>query len=374
MDLTITAKIQIYPDNKQIEVLNNTMIQVNKALNYISDYVFTNNCLNQNTINKDTYYYLRDTYNLKSQMAQSVMKTVIAKYKTCKSLNHEFALINFKNLEYDLVYNRDYSIVAGIFSINSLEGRLKIPFETNGMNKYFDGSYKFGTAKLVCKFNKYFLHIPTTKSFEQTTINQIDKVVGIDLGINFLATTYDSFDKTTFYPGRPIKSIRGKYKILRKQLQEVNTKSSKRKIKTVGQRENRYISDINHSITKALIDKYGENTLFVIEDLTNIRNATEKVRIKDRYTFVSWSFYQFRQYLEYKAQTNKCMVIAVNPKYTSQQCPKCGHIEKSNRNKSKHIFCCKNCSYKSNDDRIGAMNLYRKGIDYIESICKEVIE
>lgn len=374
MDLTITAKIQIYPDNKQIEVLNNTMIQVNKALNYISDYVFNNNCLNQNTINKDTYYYLRDTYNLKSQMAQSVMKTVIAKYKTCKSLKHNFALINFKNLEYDLVYNRDYSIVAGIFSINSLEGRLKIPFETNGMDKYFDGSYKFGTAKLVCKFTKYFLHIPTTKSFKQTTIDKIDKVVGIDLGINFLATTYDSFDKTTFYPGRPIKSIRGKYKILRRQLQEVKTKSSKRKVKTIGQRENRYISDINHSITKALIDKYGENTLFVIEDLVGIRNATERVRIKDRYTFVSWSFYQFRQYLEYKAQTNKCMVIAVNPKYTSQQCPKCGHIEKSNRNKSKHIFCCKNCSYKSNDDRIGAMNLYRKGIDYIESICKEAIE
>jgi len=374
MDLTITAKIKIYPDSKQIEILNNTMVQINKALNYISDYVFCNKCLNQKIINKDTYYYLRDTYNLKSQMAQSVMKTVIAKYKTCKSNNHDFTLINFKNLEYDLVYNRDYSIKDKIFSLNSLEGRLKIPFETNGMDKYFDGSYKFGTAKLVYKFNKYFLHIPVTKYFEQTTINKIDKIVGIDLGINFLATTYDSYDKTNFYSGRPIKSIRGKYKILRKQLQEVNTKSSKRKIKIIGQRENRYISDINHTITKALIDKYGENTLFVIEDLTNVRNATEKVRIKDRYTYVSWSFYQFRQYLEYKAQTNKCIVIAVNPKYTSQQCPKCGYIEKLNRNKSKHIFCCKNCSYKSNDDRIGAMNLYRKGIECIESICKEAIE
>lgn len=374
MDLTITAKIKIHPNNEQIEILNNTMIQVNKAMNYISNYVFNNKCFNQSKINKDTYYYLRENYNLKSQMTQSAMKTVIAKYKTCKSNNHDFTLINFKNLEYDLVYNRDYSIIAGIFSINSLEGRLKIPFEINGMNKYFDGSYKFGTAKFVYKFNKYFLYIPMTKFFEQTTINKIDKVVGIDLGINFLATTYDSFDKTSFHPGRPIKSIRGKYKILRKQLQEINTKSSKRKIKIIGQRENRYISDINHSITKALIDKYGENTLFVVEDLTGVRNATEKVRIKDRYTFVSWSFYQFRQYLEYKAQTNKCMVIAVNPKYTSQQCPKCGHIEKSNRNKSKHIFCCKNCSYKSNDDRIGAMNLYRKGIDYIESICKETIE
>ena len=78
--------------------------------------------------------------------------------------------------------------------------------------------------------------------------------------------------------------------------------------------------------------------------------------------------------LEYKAQINNSIVIFVDPRYTSQQCPKCGHIEKNNRDKKKHIFCCKNCSYKSNDDRIGAMNLCRKGIEYIESSYKEILE
>ena len=55
----------------------------------------------------------------------------------------------------------------------------------------------------------------------------------------------------------------------------------------------------------------------------------------------------------------------VNPAYTSQTCPKCGHTEKANRNKRLHIFCCKNCSYQSNDDRIGAMNLHRMGIELL---------
>ena len=82
---------------------------------------------------------------------------------------------------------------------------------------------------------------------------------------------------------------------------------------------------------------------------------------------VSWAFYQFRQYIEYKAQSP--IVIAVSPKWTSQMCPKCGHIEKANRNKKHHIFCCKNCSYTSNDDRIGAMNLQET---YIENQSKEV--
>ncbi len=55
----------------------------------------------------------------------------------------------------------------------------------------------------------------------------------------------------------------------------------------------------------------------------------------------------------------------VNPAYTSQTCPKCGHTEKANRNKKIHLFCCRNCGYKSNDDRIGAMNLYRMGINLL---------
>lgn len=349
-----------------------TMFQVRKALNYVSKYIFDTNCLKQSQVNKDTYYYLREIYGLKSQMAQSCMKTVIAKYKTNKSNGHDFSLIDFKKLEYDLVYNRDYSLNKEVFSINSLEGRLKIPYETKGMEKYFDGTYEFGTTKLVYKHNKYFLHIPMTKDYAQINLSEINNIVGIDLGVNFIATTYDSFGKTTFYNGKYIKYKRGHYKILRKHLQELGTKSANRKIKSMGSRENRWMNDINHSITKALVDKYGENTLFVLEDLTNVRKSTEKVNINNRYTCVSWSFYQFRQLLEYKAQINKSLVIVVDPKYTSQMCPKCGHIEKSNRDKKNHLFKCKSCSYISNDDRIGAMNLWRKGIEHIESNSKEV--
>ena len=374
IELTITAKIQIYPTCEQQAILLDTMKQIRKALNEVSRYIYNNNCLNQKKINEDTYYYLREVYGLKSQMAQSCMKTAIAKYKTNKSNGHDFVLVNFKNLEYDLVWNRDYSMTKDVFSINSLQGRLKIPFERKGMEHYFDNSYKFGTAKLVYKYNKYFLHIPMTKEFEQTSISKIDKIVGIDLGLNFLATCYDSYGKTLFFSGRKIKHIRSHYKHLRKELQEVGTKSAKRKIKAIGSRENRYCMDINHSITKALVEHYGQNTLFVLEDLSNVRSATEKVFVKDRYVSVSWAFYQFRQLLEYKASMNQSLVITVSPQYTSQTCPKCGHIDKANRNKKLHLFCCKNCGYQSNDDRIGAMNLFRKGLNYIEEHSKEVTE
>jgi hypothetical protein len=88
-----------------------------------------------------------DPYGLKSQMAQSVIKTVIAKYKSAKSNNHEFNKVVFKKPEYDLVWNRDYSLVKGLFSVNTLQGRMKVPFRQDHMEQYFDDSWEFGTAK-----------------------------------------------------------------------------------------------------------------------------------------------------------------------------------------------------------------------------------
>ena len=125
------------------------------------------------------------------------------------------------------------------------------------------------------------------------------------------------------------------------------------------------MQDINHQVSKALVENNPEHTLFVLEDLTGIRSVAEKIKLKNRYVSVSWAFYDLEQKLIYKAIRHHDKVIKVNPAYTSQTCPKCGHTEKANRNKKIHLFCCKNCGYKSNDDRIGAMNLYRMGIDYL---------
>lgn len=362
---TITAKIQIYVSDKQAESLKITTNAYRKACNWLSKHIFETKNLNQVKLNDLHYSDLRNQFGLKSQMAQSVMKTVIARYKSAKSNGHEWSLIEFNLPEYDLVWNRDYSLTQNQFSVNTLDGRLKLNYERKAMKRYFNGTWKFGTAKLVHKYKKWFLHIPMTKEYQVLNFANINNIVGVDLGINFLATTYDSQGKTAFYNGNVVKHKRGIFKATRKQLQMRQTPSARKKLKQIGSRENRYVADVNHQITKALIDKYPRGTMFVLENLTGVRSATEKVRVKNRYVSVSWAFYQFRQMLEYKAELNGQKVIVVDPKYTSQTCPKCGHIEKANRNKKLHTFQCKNCQYQSNDDRIGAMNLHRKGIEHI---------
>lgn len=97
---------------------------------------------------------------------------------------------------------------------------------------------------------------------------------------------------------------------------------------------------------------------------------TEQSHIAHRYEMVSWSFYQLEQFLSYKAEEIGSKVLMVDAHYTSQRCPKCGTIDKSNRNHKLHLYTCKNCSYSSNDDRVGAMNIQLLGTRYISGEMK----
>lgn len=289
--LTVTAKIQVSVTDSHKALLNETMSVYREACNYVSDYIFQTHDLKQFSINKALYSVLRERFGLKSQMTQSVFKTVIAKYKTILENQNKWIKPSFKKPQYDLVWNRDYSLTQNRFSVNTLNGRIKLPYFDNGMEKYFDRTiYKFGTAKLVKKHGKYFLHIPVTCNIEESKISDICNVVGIDRGINFVVATYDSKHKSGFVSGKSIKQKRAKYSKLRKELQMRRTSSARRRLKAIGQRENRWMQDVNHQVSKALVVNNPKNTLFVLEDLTGIRNATERVRTKDRYVSVSWSF------------------------------------------------------------------------------------
>ena len=365
--VTVTAKIQISVDTDNKALLDKTMVAYSDACNFVSEYIFNTKNLKQFSLNQVLYSTLREQFGLRSQMAQSVFKTVIAKYKTILETQKQWIKPSFDKPQYDLVWNRDYSLTQNCFSVNTLDGRIKLPYFAKGMLKYFDHTtYKFGTAKLVNKRGKYFLHIPVTYDVEESSLSDICNVVGIDRGINFVVATYDSKHKSGFVSGRAIKQKRAHYSKLRKELQKRQTPSARRRLKAIGQRENRWMQDVNHCISKALVESNPKHTLFVLEDLTGIRSVTERVKTKDRYVSVSWSFYDLEQKLIYKAKQNQSTVIKVDPRYTSQCCPVCGHIEKSNRNKKIHLFTCKNCGYKSNDDRIGAMNLYHMGISYLK--------
>ena len=363
MKQTLTAKLKIVPAETDAALLVSTMHAYSAACNFVSGYVYETHDLVQASLNRTLYRELREKFGLRSQMAQSVFKTVIARYRTILSNQHKWIQPVFRKPELDLVWNRDYSLnrERTLFSVNTLEGRIKVPFCAKGVD--IDG--EFGTAKLVYKHGRFFLHVPVTKEVDVLPLSEVSNVVGIDRGIRFLAASYDSSGKSSFCSGAAVKEKRAHYKAIRKELQQVGTPSSRRRLKAIGQRENRWMRDVNHCISKALVETNPEGTMFVLEDLSDVCKAAVRVRKSKRYVSVSWAYYDLEQKLRYKALKRRQLVISVDPAYTSQTCPKCGHIAKSNRDKKRHLFCCVNCGYSSNDDRIGAMNLHRMGIEYL---------
>lgn len=365
--IVLTAKIQLKPTQTDVEMFSATASAYRDACNFVSNYIFETCDLSQASLNKTLYSQLRSKFGLKAQMAQSVLKTVISKYKGLNSSRNRRSKPIFKVLQYDLVWNRDYSLVKSVFSINTIQQRIKVGYVSQGVEKYFDKSkYKFGTAKLFSIKGKWFLYIPVIYTVRDSKLFDICNVVGIDLGINFLTVTYNSFGKTNFISGRYVKQKRRHYSRLRKQLQSKNTKSARRKLKAIGRREHRWMRDVNHCVSKSIVQNNPEHSLFVLENLTGIRKTTEKVQKRNRYVMASWAFYDLAEKISYKAKRHQSSAIKVDRSYTSQTCPKCGSTDKSNRNKRKHIYRCKNCGYTSNDDRIAAMNLYRIGINYLE--------
>ena len=385
----VTLKFRLYPTNEQAQAFDDTMEQFRRAANYTSQVFFDNHFgMSQMDLHNAVYQYLRSTFNLKSQMAVSVYRMILARYRAVKTqitqkpyhfkdantgvwytqsrdLDWLKNPIQFKRPQLDVVANRDWSFKGNQLSINSLAGRQIMNYSVTGFEHYSNLDGQFGTAKLVKSGKHYFLHVAYTFAAPEFSIEQLHHVVGIDRGLRFVATSFDERGKTNFYNGRQLQKMRRKFKHLRQQLQKRGTKSAKRRLKAIDQRENRWMTDVNHQLSKTLVDQYGAGTLFVLEDLTNVRFATEKSAKASRYEMVSWSFYQLEQFLAYKAEQVGGTVIKVDAHYTSQRCPKCGIIRKENRNHQSHEYHCQACDYRSNDDRIGAMNIQLLGTRWI---------
>jgi putative transposase len=67
----------------------------------------------------------------------------------------------------------------------------------------------------------------------------------------------------------------------------------------------------------------------------------------------------FRHALNHVAEREGVAVREVKPSYTSQTCPRCGHIGKENW-KGYSYFKCVKCGYEANRDRVASLNIAKR--------------
>lgn len=274
MEQVLTLKVRLYPTSEQAKLFKAVLVEYQRLCNIVSQWYFDENFLpSRPQFQKEMYYRLRANSKLNSQMVQSVFRTILARYEavstqlkrhpfrydTGKKDKHGKAIwksihkdltwlqkpIKFKRPQADYVRNRSYSLVnaASLISINTLSKRLKVKYDLRVRDFLLTHTLK--DAKLVQACGKWFLHIAyllKSKDWQQSTNC---KIVGIDRGLRQIMTCYGNHGKTTFFNGKRVAYLRKKYHYLRKQLQKVNTKSAKRKLKKLGHKENRWMNVCN---------------------------------------------------------------------------------------------------------------------------------
>jgi IS605 OrfB family transposase len=171
-----------------------------------------------------------------------------------------------------------------------------------------------GQCDLIRK-NKLFYLMVSVESPEEPAIKPVD-IIGVDMGIVNIAV--DSTGR--YHSGDQINEVREHNADLRSRIQSAGTGSAKRHLKKLSGRESRFMRNTNHIISKEIVQTAkGTSSAIAMENLSGIRMRTT-ARKGNRYIHSSWSFYQLRTFIEYKAREAGIPIIAVDPSNTSREC------------------------------------------------------
>ena len=394
MQQIITAKLKLITEPEQFAALRQTQLAYRDALNAVSRYAFEHGKTSTVTrLHKGMYTELRVHYHLPSQLACSVERQVSATYKGLwtklkKNVEHRRAKITkkrFKGLDQppryssptvQYTFERDYTFQCHQqVSIGTLNGRISLPYQ--GYDQHIAlirAGASIGDAKLWYDRQKktFYLLVSLTIDIAEPTCEQFTEVVGVDVGIRYLAVTSTSTGKAGYHPGKRVRHKANHYARLRKRLQHKGTRGAKRRLRRIEQRERRLKLQANHQISKQIMKEHP-HTLIGLEQLTDIRERKKRKRKKNgkgyepvspkarkaNRVYSQWSFAELQALISYKAALAGSLAVKVDADYTSKACPMCGLTTDENRPQKGLLFVCQNprCGYTLHADLIGARNV-----------------
>src|SRR3989449_3344719 len=347
-----TMLLKLAPSPEQSNALLETVHAFNEACKTIADVAFAEQLANKFELQKLVYADIRKQYGLSSQLTIRAISKVVDSYKRDKSIKPAF------RREGAVTYDERVMAFKGLTEVSllTLQGRILIPFRIGGYQQARLDSMK-GQADLLYRNGAWYLVV--TLDVPTPTPDESTDTLGVDLGIVNIAT--DSTGET--FSGAQVEKTRQRMHALRQRLQKRGTKSAKRHLKKLSGKEARFRKNTNHVISKRIVQKAkANNQAIALEELRHIRQRTERtVRHSQRARHSSWSFWQLRFFLSYKAALAGVPLHLVDPAYTSRTCSECGHCAKENR-QSQASFCCQACGHCDNADINAAINISRADV------------
>ena len=275
MKQIITAKIKLHMTTEQFIALRETQLAYRAALNFVSQYAFTHGKMsNTRTLQHDCYDEIRTIYHLPSQMACNVPRFVGSTYKGLwtkvkknaaqrkrgqtkkryKGLDHAPKYVS-PTITYN--YKRDYSFkTSNRVSILTLDGRVVVLY--TGYDTHIaliNQGAKIGAAKLWYDKPKkqFYLLVSLEMEGAEPTPHTHTGIVGVDVGVRYLAVTSTTQGTSSFYGGKRVREKANHYARLRKRLQRKGTRSATRRLVAISGRERRLKADANHVISTRIV-------------------------------------------------------------------------------------------------------------------------
>ena len=175
--------------------------------------------------------------------------------------------------------------------------------------------------------------------------------LGVDVGLNVLAATSDGcLYGQEFKP--KFDRLYERIKDLRANRQRQGFRENSPRLDVLESKLSGMIKTETGRIANILVKKHPE-TVFVLENLD-----LQGCRGQKRFAYRALA----------KALTSKAPIEAVNPAYTSQECPSCGYVSRLNRSGTK--FLCRGCGRKAHADWVGASGVLRRSQDN-DITCKD---
>lgn len=213
-----------------------------------------------------------------------------------------------------------------------------------------------GDAKLFQRGSDWYVMLPV-RILTPTGSSGEPTFIGVDLGIVRHATVAVE-NRVRFFNGKPARHKREHLADLRRRYQR---KGRMDRVKRGKGKERRWMRDVNHKISRQIVDlalEY-EHPVICLEALDGIR---DRVRSSKRFNRMvsSWAFRQLADFITYKAEREGGAVLFVDPRKTSQTCSKCGYESRHNR-RTQGTFRCHSCGHEVNADLNAARNIAARG-------------
>lgn len=333
------------------EHLDAIVIQYLAAACWVSKQVFESKELNSNRLHRAFYAVVREKFQLPSQLTCSLFRQVTASYKTLKTLG-KWNLAVFKRPVMPLTYKRDLSRSRKGVAVLGKQVVLKHPGIPE--SRWKDSKIK-RIGKQWFLLLAYEIEIPEPKT--------TGSIVGVDFGIKRLMVATNSDNpKTFFFKGGVLNHRRSCIRYTRASIQSVGSRSARRLLRRMAGREAAVTVNLLHTASKQLIAYAVENGArrVVVEDLSNVRDASLKKGKDLRSKVHRWPYAQGQFFLSYKAAAVGIEFEKVDPRNTSRGCPRCGAVSASNRKGL--YFCCKKCGHQDDADRVGSENIRLRSV------------